>query len=87
MQDPTKELDEDYVLGDVLGTGGMGVVYSALQRSLGRRVAIKIPHPHLASDSLVSRRLRAEARASGRLDHRNIARVIDFGGEKAGCFW
>jgi hypothetical protein len=80
------ELDGDYVLGDVLGTGGMGIVYSAIQRSLDRRVAIKIPHPELAGDPFVSRRFRAEARASGRLDHRNIARVIDFGGRDGALF-
>jgi serine/threonine protein kinase len=76
----------DYVLGDVLGTGGMGIIYSAIQRSLDRRVAIKIPHPELASDPFVNRRFRAEARASGRLDHRNIARVIDFGGRDGALF-
>lgn len=69
----------DYVLADVLGSGGMGVVYSATQVSLGRRVAVKIPHPHLAANPAVSRRFRTEALASGRLDHRNIMRVIDFG--------
>lgn len=80
------ELDGDYVLGDVLGTGGMGIIYSAIQRSLSRRVAIKVPHPELATDPFVSRRFRAEARASGRIDHRNVARVINFGGKDGALF-
>lgn len=80
------ELDTDYLLGEVLGTGGMGVVYSAIQRSLGRRVAIKIPHPELASDRLVTRRFRTEARACSRIDHKNVVRVIDFGGEDGALF-
>ncbi len=68
-----------YVLGEVLGRGGMGTVYSAVQTSLGRHVAIKIPHAELAANPFVISRFRAEARAGGRLAHRNIARVIDFG--------
>jgi predicted Ser/Thr protein kinase len=76
----------DYVLADVLGRGGMGVVYGATQLSLRRRVAIKIPHPHLAADPMVSRRFRTEALASGRLCHRNVARVIDFGGRNGALY-
>jgi serine/threonine protein kinase len=72
-------LDENYVLGDVLGRGGMGIVYSATQRSLERRVAVKIPHPELAADPVVHQRFRTEALAGAKLTHRNIARVIDFG--------
>lgn len=82
----TRQLERDYQLGEVLGGGGMGVVYSAVQRSLGRRVAIKVPHAELATDPAVSRRFRAEARASGQLDHRNIARVIDFGGRDGALY-
>jgi serine/threonine protein kinase len=69
-----------YVLGTVIGSGGMGIVYSATQLALGRRVAIKIPREELAANPLVIQRFETEARAGGRLAHRNIARVIDFGG-------
>ncbi|CAN5838412.1 hypothetical protein BH11MYX3_BH11MYX3_27760 [soil metagenome] len=75
-----------YVLGEVLGSGGMGTVYSALQLSLGRQVAIKIPHAELAADPFVVSRFRAEALAGGRLAHRNVARVIDFGNADGALF-
>jgi serine/threonine-protein kinase len=83
MQEPmriARPFGRDYMLGEVLGSGGMGVVYSAIQLSLGRQVAIKFPHLELATDREVNRRFRAEALACGRLHHRNIARVIDFNG-------
>jgi serine/threonine-protein kinase len=75
-----------YILGDVLGSGGMGTVYSATQISLGRRVAIKLPHPAMAGNPYVSRRFRTEARAGAQLDHPNIARVLDFGGRDGALF-
>ncbi|HUS31404.1 MAG TPA: serine/threonine-protein kinase [Kofleriaceae bacterium] len=71
--------DGHYELGELLGSGGMGNVYSAMQVSLGRRVAIKLPQRHLVSNPLVLRRFRAEALAGSRIDHRNVARVMDFG--------
>jgi serine/threonine-protein kinase len=71
--------DGHYQLGELLGSGGMGNVYSAVQVSLGRRVAIKLPQAQLVANPVVTRRFRAEALAGSRIDHRNIARVMDFG--------
>lgn len=68
-----------YLLGDVLGTGGMGIVHSATQIALGREVAIKIPHASLVDHPFVRERFATEAFVGARLDHPNIARVIDFG--------
>jgi hypothetical protein len=79
-------LDGKYVLGDVVGCGGMGIVYSATQVALGRRVAIKLPRAELAANPYVIRRFATEARAGGRLAHRNIARVIDYGGRDGAMF-
>jgi serine/threonine protein kinase len=75
-----------YILGEVLGSGGMGTVHSATEVASGRRVAIKLPHPDLASNPNVSRRFRAEARAGAQLDHPNTIRVVDFGGEDGELF-
>jgi serine/threonine protein kinase len=76
-------LDGNYVLGSVMGRGAMGIVYSATQVALDRRVAIKIPN---ADNAFVTRRFKTEARAAGRLSHRNIVRVIDFGGRDGAPF-
>jgi serine/threonine protein kinase len=68
-----------YVLGDLLGIGGMGVVYAAIQRPAGRTVAIKLPRRELASDPAVRERLHTEALAASRIAHRNVVRMLDFG--------
>lgn len=71
-------IGDTYVLGDVIGAGGMGIVYSAVQRSLGRRVAIKMPRAESLSPA-VQRRFRTEAFVASRLWHRNIVAIIDYG--------
>jgi serine/threonine-protein kinase len=68
-----------YLVGNVLGVGGMGVVYSAVQRNLERVVALKVARPELSSDPQVKRRLHLEALASSRITHPNNVRVFDFG--------
>ncbi len=69
----------DYELLDELGRGGMGVVFRARQLSLDREVAVKmILRGRLASASDLDRFL-AEASATARLEHANIAAVYDVG--------
>ena len=74
-----KLIGGNYVLGDVLGVGGMGVVYEAVQRSLARDVAVKMPRAELAACELVQRRFCMEAFVASRLSHGNIVSIIDFG--------
>jgi serine/threonine protein kinase len=69
----------NYLLDAVLGIGGMGIVYSAIQQSLGRPVAVKVPRPELAALPGLRARFRREAHVAGRLWHRNIISVIDYG--------
>lgn len=64
---------------DLLGVGGMGRVYRAEQKALGRTVAVKIIHPYLLGDESASVRFITEARAASRLNHPNIVSVFDFG--------
>ncbi|MCA9669331.1 MAG: protein kinase [Myxococcales bacterium] len=57
------------------GHGSMGTVYRAWQRTMERKVAVKILKRELLRDSLVVRRFRREARAAARLSHPNIITV------------
>jgi serine/threonine-protein kinase len=68
-----------YVILEMVGVGGMGRVYRAEQKALGRTVAVKIIHPHLLGDESASVRFITEARAASRLNHPNSVAVIDFG--------
>ena len=61
-----------------LGRGGMGVVYEAVQESLGRHVAVKAMH-HLHLDPKRLQRFRREARAVAQLHHTNIVPIFGVG--------
>ena len=64
---------------EVLGEGGMGVVYRARQRELDREVALKLLRPRFAVESSFAERFLREARALARLSHPGIVAVHDFG--------
>ncbi|MEM8712516.1 MAG: serine/threonine-protein kinase [Planctomycetota bacterium] len=63
----------------LVGQGGMGAVYHARQRRLGREVALKILRPEAKEDPRFGERFLREARALARLSHPNIVGVYDFG--------
>ena len=64
---------------ELIGPGGMGTVYRAHQRELGRPVAVKVMHAQLAAEPWFADRFTREARTLARLDHPNIVRVHDGG--------
>lgn len=68
-----------YQILDLVSVGGMGRVYRAEQRALGRTVAVKVIHPHLLCDENSIVRFMTEARAASQLNHPNSVSVIDFG--------
>jgi WD40 repeat protein len=68
----------DYTLIRVIGHGGMGVVYEAMQRRPSRRVALKLLGPHGAVSGFRGRLIR-EAEVIGRLQHPGIAQVYGAG--------
>lgn len=72
-------LADRYELVDVVGRGGMGEVWAARDLRLGRRVAVKLLSPALASEAGVRERFEAEARAAARLSHPNVVQVFDSG--------
>jgi serine/threonine protein kinase len=70
-----------YRIGRLLGRGGMGTVYEAVQISLERTVAFKTLAPELTNNPEFIERFISEARAAGRLSHANIVAVFDVGHE------
>jgi TolB-like protein/Flp pilus assembly protein TadD len=64
-----------YRLLNEIGQGGMGVVFEALDESLGRRVALKTLPPGVAADAERLRRFQQEARAVAALNHPNIVTI------------
>ena len=67
-----------YDVSKLLALGGMGAVYSGMQRDLERPVAIKVLPPDAARDSESIDRFRTEAKAMARLTHPHIPAVYDF---------
>ncbi|GAA1429839.1 Stk1 family PASTA domain-containing Ser/Thr kinase [Microlunatus lacustris] len=70
-----------YELGDVLGRGGMAEVRSAVDRRLGRPVAVKQLRADLATDPTFQARFRREAQSAAGLNHPTIVAVYDTGEE------
>jgi serine/threonine protein kinase/predicted Zn-dependent protease len=77
----------DYMILREIGRGGMGVVYEAVQQSLGRHVALKVlPQQSLAGSSHLER-FQLEARAAARLHHTNIVPVFGVGSQEGVHFY
>jgi serine/threonine protein kinase len=70
-----------YELVDVLGQGGMSVVFKARHKMTEQEVALKILPPELAAHSQVKSRFLEEAKALAALDHPNIVHLYNFGQE------
>ena len=69
----------DLEILELVGRGGMGVVYKARQKRLDRLVALKILSPKIGQDPAFAERFAREARAMAMLSHPHIVAVYDFG--------
>ncbi len=78
---------EDYELLGLLGYGGMGVVYEARQKSVSRRVALKLLPLHEAKDERQRQRFENEIRAISRLQHPNIVPIYAVGESNGQLFY
>jgi TolB-like protein/Flp pilus assembly protein TadD len=81
MPVPTGSTLGPYVIGSLLGAGGMGEVYRAVDTRLGRSVAIKVLPAHLSHDPDRQRRLLLEARTVSALQHPHICTLFDVGSQ------
>jgi serine/threonine protein kinase len=81
-------IDGRYKVESVLGQGGMGVVFRAVQTSVQRPVAMKTLHPQLAMAATFFERFKREAEIASRLHHPNIITIFDFGRTADGlCYY
>jgi serine/threonine protein kinase len=76
---PLPERVGRYRVERLLGEGGFGRVYLACDEELQRRVAVKVPHPHLVADPEDAGPYLAEAITAAHLDHPGIVPVFDIG--------
>ncbi|UCC61945.1 MAG: serine/threonine protein kinase, partial [Anaerolineae bacterium] len=72
-------LNKRYRLVEELGSGGMAVVYKAIDLELGRQVAVKLLRQGYADDAAFLARFHQEARAAASLDHPNVVSIYDVG--------
>jgi serine/threonine protein kinase len=76
--DPPEQIGDFDVIREI-GRGGMGIVYEAIQRSLRRRVAVKVLPKHALLRESDLRRFQREAQTAARLHHTNIVPVFGVG--------
>ncbi|MDF1740269.1 MAG: bifunctional serine/threonine-protein kinase/formylglycine-generating enzyme family protein [Verrucomicrobiales bacterium] len=84
---PPEELNRlmpGYAVDRIIGRGGMGAVYHAIQSNLDREVAIKLLPPELSENPEFEARFKGEAKSMARLNHTNIVQIYDFGETTAG---
>lgn len=77
----------DFELLELVGRGGMGTVYQARQKNLGRLVAIKLLPVEISADEALASRFQREAQTMARLQHPNLVTVFTSGETVEGHFY
>lgn len=85
--DEPDSISADYELLNLIGEGGMGVVYAARQASIDRVVAVKMLNAEIAGDSEQRHKFLSEAVVTGELDHPNIVPIYDLGSNESGALF
>ena len=81
-----RQLKDTYTIEELIGAGGMGRVYRAIQSPLQRSVAIKIVEPTSDGSAMIKRFYR-EARLLASIAHANVVTIFDFGNTDEGMFY
>jgi len=76
---PGQAFGDRYTVVEEIGAGGMGQVYKALDRKLGKAVALKLIRPHVAARTGARERFRRELALAREVTHPNVCRVHDLG--------
>jgi serine/threonine-protein kinase len=77
--EPGTLLGTRYEIKRVLGSGGMGMVFQAIDHDLDEPVALKVLRPEIASmDSSILERFKTEVKVARRITHRNVVRTFDW---------
>jgi serine/threonine protein kinase len=79
FQASTAERVGAYEVQDLLGRGATATVYQCRHAALGRLVAVKVLHPHVARNPVALKRFVREGRALSRIAHPNVVEVFDVG--------
>jgi len=86
FNEPGQVIAGRYELVEMLGEGGMAEVWRAVQLNLGREVALKLLHAHIATDPTARARFEREARVAATLRHPNAVDVYDVGEDEDHAF-
>ena len=76
---PGQRFGDRYTIVEEVGAGGMGHVYKAIDRDLGKTVALKLVRPAAAGQGLARERFRRELSLAQAVTHPNVCRVHDLG--------
>lgn len=86
MFEPGMIIQSRYEIAEEIGSGGMSVVYKAMDHVLNRYIAMKVLKPEFSDDKSFVSKFRMEAQSAAGLSHPNIVNVFDVG-EESGYYY